>query len=103
MFNYNEYLISAIIENYYSYDPDIKKHALELIAAANNFSLPSLFQEIFVKRLYAHFYKWEFNKFPKDDIEALKFFTDKLFKDFKTHDFIDYETKYLDTLLSIYQ
>lgn len=103
VYNFNENVLNAIIENYYSYDPDIKKHALELISVVSNFSLPSLVQEIFVKKMYAAFYRWEFNNNPKDDTEALRFFTDKLFKDFKTHDFIEYETKFLEALLSIYK
>jgi hypothetical protein len=101
MFDFNQYIIFAIIDNYYSYEPDIKKHALELIAVVSNFTLPSLAQEQFIKRIFTSFYKYEFNNFPKDDTEAMKFFTDKLFKDFKTHDFLEYETKYLETLLSI--
>ena len=40
-------------------------------------------------------------KYPNNDNEMFTFFFDKLYKDFRTHDFEEYEFQFLETILSI--
>jgi hypothetical protein len=100
IFNFNDAITAAIIETYYNHDPNVKMHCLELLQVVGNLELPSISQEIFLKKLLQGFYKYEFNKFADNEESLFKFFVDKIYKDLKTHDFEDYEARFLETVLS---
>jgi hypothetical protein len=99
MFNFNDHVVSAIIDTYHNHDPNVKMHCLELLKLLGDFTVPSLGQEVFLNKLIIGFYKYEFDKVVEVD-QGLKFFVDKLYKDFKIHDFEEYEESFLQTLLS---
>jgi hypothetical protein len=99
-FNFCENVIDVLVQHYYDHDPKIKSSILETISIIGNFSIPSLIQEQFMKRFLIYFYRYYNNKSPSNDNEMYQFFIQRLYKDFKTHDFEEYELQFLDTILS---
>jgi hypothetical protein len=93
-------IIDILVKNYFNHDPKVKQHALEVFSIIGNFNLPSVIAEQFLKKFMSKFFFYEFDKYPGSDVEALAFFFDKLYKDFRTHDFEEYEQQFLDTTSS---
>lgn len=97
-FDFFTEVVNIIVESCWNHNPDLKKLSLELLSLIANFDVPSLFQDIFLKRFLCFFYKYEFNKLPETEIFAYKFFIQKSYKDFKLHDYEDYEFTFLETI-----
>jgi hypothetical protein len=97
-FDFNKEVVNVIIENCWNHNPDVQKLNLELLALLCNFELPSLFQDIFLKKFLGTFFKYEHDKAPDNDIFAYKFFVQKLYRDFKLHDYEEYEYMYLEAI-----
>jgi hypothetical protein len=93
-------VVDIIVDSYNKYDPNIKIGNLDIIKAMVNFSLPSISQEQFLKKFVDKLYFYEYNKNPQNENDANKFFIEKLYKDFKTHDFEEYEEHFLEVILS---
>jgi hypothetical protein len=100
-FDFMSNTIRILVENYNHSDPKVIEQILDVIAIMGNFGVPSLIQEQFFLKFLKFFYFYEFNKNPNDDRESLKFFFDKLYKDFRTHDFEEYELHFLNCALNI--
>jgi hypothetical protein len=101
-FDFLNSTIDIIIEIYNSHDPKIKINALELLSVICDFSMPSMVRENFLKQFLRKFYYYEYDKFPEVENEIFKYLVDRLYKDFKTHDFEEYEFQFLDTILSTF-
>lgn len=99
-FNFLENILEIITEIFYNHDPKLKTQVLEIISLIGNFQIPSLAQEQFLKKLITKLYVWDYNKQPNSENELFQFIIDKLYKDFKLHDYEEYELQFLDTLLS---
>jgi len=100
-FDFLSNTIRILVENYYHTDPKIIEQILDILTIIGNFRVPSLIQEQFYVKFLRSFYFYEFNKNPIDDSESLKFFFNKLYKDFRTHDFEEYEQHFLDCIFSV--
>jgi len=97
-FDFLEEVICIILEICWDHNPDVQKLNLELLTLLGNFELPSHFQENFFKKFIFSFYKYEFNKVPENEIYAYKSFIQKLYKDFRLHDYEEYEFLFLETI-----
>jgi hypothetical protein len=97
-YNFLEEIISVIIESCKDHNPEKQIINLELLGMIANFELPSLFQEIFLKKLVDSFYVYEYGSNPENDNIAYKFYFDRLYKNFRVHDFEDYEAHFLDMI-----
>ncbi len=97
-FDFSTEVINVIIENCWNHNPDIQKLNLELLALLGNFELPSLYKDIFLRKFLVAFFKYEYGKAPENDILAYKYFIQKLYKDFKLHDYEEYEFTFLETI-----
>ncbi len=94
-------LIKIIVENYFNSDPKIKQQALEIFTIIGNFTLSSLVQEQFLKKVVLNFFHYDTDKVPTNENEAFTYFIEKFYKDFRTHDYEEYESIFLDTISSI--
>lgn len=94
-------IIQIIVENYFNSDPKIKQQTLEIFTIIGNFTLPSLVQEQFLKKVVLNFYHYDTGKVAPGENEAFTYFVEKLYKDFRTHDYEEYESIFLDTFSSI--
>jgi hypothetical protein len=93
-------IIDIIVNTYYNPDPKVKQHVLEVISIIGNSEIPSVISEQFLKKILNKFYFYQFDKYPSSEVEAYAFLVDKLYKDFRTHDFEEYELQFLDTIQS---
>ena len=91
------------MEYYFHSEPKIIEQILDVLAIIGNFNVPSLVQEQFFLKFLNYFYFYQFNKNPVEDKENIKYFFDKLHKDFKTHDYEEYESHFLNCVLSKFQ
>lgn len=97
-FDFTKEIVNVIIENCWNHNPEVQKLNLDLLALLGNFELPSLFQDIFLRKFLVAFYKYEYGVPPQNDIFAYKFFVQKLYKDFKLHDYEEYEYLFLEAI-----
>lgn len=97
-YNFQEEVISVIIENLKDHHPEKQILNLELLGMIANFELPSLYQEIFLKKLVEKIYIYEYDSNAENDNIAYKYFIERLYKNFRVHDFEDYEAHFLDMI-----
>ena len=62
--------------------------------------MPSL-SEQFLKNFLSEMYVYQMGNKPLNETDTFSFFVDRLYKDFKTHDFDEFELQFLDTVLNI--
>ncbi len=92
--------IDIIVNTYFNPDPKVKQHVLEVISILGNFEIPSVISEQFIKKVLNKFYLYQFDKYPTNEIDSYSFLVEKLYKDFRTHDFEEFEQQFLDTIQS---
>ncbi len=97
-YNFQKEVISIIIESCKDHNPEKHIINLELLGMIANFELPSLFQEIFLKKLVDGFYVYDYGSNPENENISYKFYFERLYKIFKVHDFEDYEAHFLDMI-----
>jgi hypothetical protein len=98
-FDFLNSVLEIIIETYANHDPNIKGPSLDLISVIGYFITPSGIQERFYRKFLFKFYQYFNDKESIEEKELVSYFIEKLYKDFKTHDFEEYEFKFLDCLL----
>lgn len=100
-FDFFQGVIRATIESYASPDAKAKMHALDLVELVFDFNIYSAAQEQFVKHFLEAFFDHFNARKMESENEGGAFLMGKLYKDFKTHDFDDYELKFLQTVFSL--
>ena len=100
-FNFLKNILEILILNFFNHDVKIKQQVLEIISIFTNFSMPSLSQEQFLKNFLSEMYVYQMGNKPLNETDTFSFFVDRLYKDFKTHDFDEFELQFLDTVLNM--
>ena len=96
MFNFKENVTNIMNENYHSYNPDIKMQSIDILSILFDFSLPSIIQDNYLKDFLAEFYKYHNSKTSNSENENQSFFISEIYKDFKSHDYEEYEVHFLN-------
>ena len=99
-FDFKGNITSLIIERYFNHNPEVKMHCLDNLCVLFDFSLPSIIQDTFLKYFLSEFAKYKLNKVCINEGENLSVFVDTIYKDFKAHDYEEYEVHFLNLLHS---
>ncbi len=93
-------IIDILVENFFNHDPKVKLYILEIISILGVSCNLSLLKEQFFKKLIYKLYYYETEKVQISEKDLFSFLLDRLYKDFKTHDYEEYEEQFLGALLS---
>jgi hypothetical protein len=93
-------IIDILVQNFMNHDPKVKLYILEIISILGVSCNLSLLKEQFFKKLISRLYYCETEKVQNSEKDLFSFLLDRLYKDFKTHDYEEYEELFLGALLS---
>jgi len=99
-FPFQENVTNLIVEKYFGHNPETKMKVIDILCILFDFSLPSIIQDTYLKKFLAEFYKSKFGKSSNNENENQSIFIDTIYKDFKSHDYEEYEVHFLNLIHS---